>query len=287
MGKTRTLDPGVSIKFSEYSASPGCNFSTLKHMATSPKHYKHALESPKEDSVAMLLGRATHTAVFEPKRFQLEFAVWSDSRRTNAYKEFAEECEAQGRSVLKDDEYEAVMAIRDSVRGTPPVDELLENGRPEISLFWRNPQTGIECKGRLDWIAGRSAILDLKTTTSVDEGWFSQQAWKLKYFHQAAMYREGFAVSSSRGIVLPFGIIAVEKKPPYACRLFWLEEESLERAHEEYLSWLEKVRDCTETGVWPGPEPVESELSAPAWATSTGTEEAIDFEGVDDAREAG
>ena len=287
MPKARTITPGQTMKFADYRAAPGCNFSTLKHMATSPKHYRHALENPTGSTPAMILGRATHTAVFEPQRFQLEYAVWSDSRRTNAYKEFAEECAAQGREVLKDDEYATVLAIRDSVRSTPPVAELLEKGRPEISLFWRNPQTGIECKGRLDWIAGKTAILDLKTTTCIDEGWFSQQAWKMKYFHQAVMYREGFAVSSGRGIVLPFGIVAVEKKPPYACRLFWLEEESLERAHEEYLSWLEKVRDCTETGVWPGPEPVESELSAPAWATSTGTEEAIDFEGVDDAREAG
>jgi len=281
--RSRTLNPGVSMKFSEYAAATGCNFSTLKHMGTSPKHYRHALENPKESTVAMTLGRAAHTAVFEPKRFQLEYAVWSDSRRTNAYKEFAEECEAQGRSVLRDEEYETVLAIRDSVRGTPAIAELLEKGRPEVSLFWRNPQTGIECKGRLDWIAGRTAILDLKTTTSIDESWFAQQAWKMRYFHQAAMYREGYAVSSGRGLVLPFGIIAVESKAPHACRLFWLEEDSLERAREEYVTWLEQVRDCTETGVWPGPLPVETELKAPGWAM--GGEDAIDFEGVDDSEE--
>jgi len=271
------------MKFSDYLTTPGCHFSTLKNMATSPMHYKHALESPKEDNVAMILGRATHTAVFEPKRFQLEYAVWSDSRRTNAYKEFAEECEAQGRSVLTDSEYEAVLAIRDSVRGTPPVAELLETGRPEISLFWRNPQTGIQCKGRLDWIAGRTAILDLKTTISIDEHWFAQQTWKMSYFHQAAMYREGYAVSSGRGTILPFGIIAVERKPPHACRLFWLDEDSLERAHEEYITWLEQVRNCTETGVWSGPLPVETELKAPGWIMDK--EDAIDFEGVDDSED--
>ena len=283
MQRTRTLDPGVYMKYSEYSTAPGCNFSTLKNMARSPMHYRHALQCPKEDNAALILGRATHTAVLEPKRFQLEFAVWSDSRRTNAYKEFAEECEAQGRSVLKDVEYEAVMAIRDSVRATPPVAELLEKGRPEISLFWLNRQTGIQCKGRLDWIAGRRAILDLKTTLSIDEGWFAKQAWKMRYFHQAAMYREGYAESSSKGSILPFGIIAVERKPPHACRLFWLSEDSLEMAHEEYISWLEQVRDCTETGVWPGPEPVETELKAPGWALAT--EDAIDFEGVEDGED--
>ena len=271
------------MKFSEYSAAPGCHFSTLKHMAVSPLHYRHALENPRESTVAMTLGRAAHTAVFEPKRFQLDYAVWSDSRRTNAYKEFAEECEAQGRSVLTDSEYQSVLAIRDSVRGTPVIAELLEKGRPETSLFWRNSQTGIDCKGRLDWIAAEKAILDLKTTTSIDESWFAQQAWKMCYFHQASMYRDGYAVSSRKGLVLPFGIIAVESKPPHACRLFWLAEDSLDRAREEYVTWLEQVRDCTETGVWPGPLPLETELKAPGWAM--GREDAIDFEGVDDSED--
>lgn len=281
--RARSRIPGVSMKFSEYAESPGCNFSSLRNMATSPKHYMHALNSPKEDSVAMILGRAAHTAVFEPKRFTLEYAVWGDSRRTNAYKEFAEECASQGRVVLRDDEYATVQDIRDSVRSTDLVTELLEKGRPEISLFWRNPQTGIKCKGRLDWIAAEKAILDLKTTTSIDEGWFAQQAWKMKYFHQAAMYREGYAVSSGKGTFLPFGIIAVERKAPHACRLFWLDEESLERAHEEYVSWLEQVRDCNERGIWPGPVPVEVELKAPEWVM--GSEDAIDFEGVEDGED--
>jgi len=278
--KPKSKVPGVTMRFSEYRAAPGCNYSTLKHMATSPMHYRHALENPPGENPAMLLGRATHTAVFEPERFQLEYAVWSASRRTNAYKEFAEECQAQGRSVLTDGEYSDVLAIRDSVRGIPVVARLLEKGRAETSLFWRNPETGVECKGRLDWIAAEKAILDLKTTMSIDESWFASQTWKMRYFHQAAMYREGYAVSSTRGTILPFGIIAVERKPPHACRLFWLDEDSMEMAHEEYVSWLERVRDCTETGVWPGPEPSETQLKAPGWVA--GREDTIDFEGVDD-----
>lgn len=275
--------PGLSMRFAEYRTAPGVNYSSLKHMAVSPMHYKYALENPPEQTPAMLMGRATHTAVFEPERFQLEFAVWSASRRTNAYRDFAEECQSQGRSVLTDSEYDGVFALRDSVRCIPAVAQLLEKGRAETSLFWRNPQTSIECKGRLDWIAAEKAILDLKTTLSIEEGWFATHAWKMKYFHQAAMYREGYAVSSGRGTILPFGIIAVERKPPHACRLFWLAEDSLEQAYDEYITWLEQVRDYTETGVWPGPEPAETELKAPGWVM--GREEAIDFEGVDESED--
>ena len=234
----------------------------------------------------MLLGRATHTAVFEPEKFQLEYALWSGDRRGNSYREFEEACLGQGRSILKEHEYRTALAIRDAVRGIPEIALLLAKGRPEVSLFWRNPQTGLGCKGRLDWIAGTSCILDLKTTTSIDPGWFSSQAWRMGYFHQAAMYQEAFAVSSGKGTILPFGIIAVERDAPHACRLFWLDDDTIERAWREYVGWLEQVKVCTDNDEWPGPLPVESVLAAPAWALNKDTDEAVDFGGVEEVEDA-
>jgi hypothetical protein len=285
---TRAKAPGLSMKYADYAAAPGCNFSTLKHMARSPLHYRHALQNPPTETTAMLLGRATHTTVFEPQRLELEYAVWSGDRRGNAFKEFEEACTEQGRSILKEGEYQTVLDIRDSVRRLPIAAELLLKGNPETSLFWRNPPTGVACKGRLDWISSSGVILDLKTTTSIDAGWFSSQAWRMGYFHQAAMYQEGYAVSSGKGSMLRFGIIAVEQNPPHACRLFWLDEESMERAWREYVGWLEKVQECSATGIWPGPEPVETELAAPSWATAA-DEDPVDFDGVEeeDVKKAG
>ena len=278
----RTKSPGLQMRFQDYVDAPGINFSTLKHMATSPLHYQHALTNPPSQTPAMLLGRATHTAVFEPERFQLDYALWHGDRRGKAYKEFAEEATQQGRSILKETEQDTALAIRNTVKNTAEVARLLEQGHSEVSMFWKNPATGLACKGRLDWIASEGAILDLKTTCSIDQRAFALKAWTMGYFHQAAMYREAYSVASGKGILLRSGIIAVEKDPPHACRLYWLDEDSLEQAHEEYITWLEKVRECRENGLWPGPEPVESELSAPAWTMSAGIEEALDFEGVDD-----
>jgi len=62
--------------------------------------------------------------------------------------------------------------------------------------------------------------------------------------------------------------------------LFWLEEDSLDRAREEYIGWLRQVKECTASGKWPGPGPVESELAAPAWAVTDN--EAVDFDGVEE-----
>lgn len=271
---------GIVMSFADYSAAAGINFSTLKHMRRSPLHYRHALQNPPPETPAMLLGRATHAAVFEPQRFQLDYALWAGDRRGTAYNEFADTCSAQGRTILRENEYRTAQAIRESVLATGPVAALLSKGSAETSIFWSNLETGLACKGRLDWIAGEDAILDLKTTTSIEPRIFAAHAWNLGYFHQAAMYRDGFASSSGRGVLVPFGIVAVEKEAPHACRLFWLDGDSLEVAREEYVSWLRRVQECSEADSWPGPEPVESDLTAPSWATNDDT--AVDFGGLEE-----
>ncbi len=276
----RARRPGLLMPFAEYLAAPGIHFSTLRYMEQSPLHYRHAQDNPPTETQAMLLGRATHTAVFEPMRFQLDYAIWQGDRRGAAYQQFADEAAAQGRSILKEGEYNTALAIRDSVRGIPEIAAFLEKGQPETSLFWVNPSTGLACKGRLDWIAGEGAILDLKTTSAIDPRSFAAHAWRMGYFHQAAMYQEGYAVSSGIGTILRFGIIAVEKEAPHACRLYWLDPDSLSRAWSEYQDWLSQVKDCMASGIWPGPGPVESELAAPAWATTD--DEAVDFSGLEE-----
>ena len=276
----RTKRPGLQMRFADYAAAVGIHFSTLKFMAKSPLHYQFAVQNPPAETPAMLLGRATHTAVFEPGRFQLDYALWPGDRRGNAYQQFADEATMQGRSILKASEYNTALAIRNSVRGTPEVAALLEKGFSEVSLFWNNPPTGLACKGRLDWISTEGAILDLKTTSSIDPRTFSAHAWNMGYFHQAAMYQEAYAISSGKGVLLRTGIIAVEKDPPHACRLYWLEEDSLDRAREEYIEWLRQVKECTASAIWPGPGPFESELAAPAWAVTDN--ESVDFDGVEE-----
>ena len=280
LAPARAKRPGIPMPFAEYLAAPGIHFSTLRFMGQSPLHYRYAQDNPPAETQAMLLGRAVHEAVFEPRRLELDFATWSGDRRGAAYQQFADEAAAQGRSILKEGEFNTVLAIRDSVQSTPEIAALLEKGYPETSFFWVNLSTGLACKARLDWIAGEGAILDLKTATSIDPRILSAHAWTMKWFHQLASYREAYAICSGSGTILRCGIIAVEKEPPHACRLFWLDPESVSKAWGEYQGWLSHVKGCQVADVWPGPGPVESELSAPAWATADN--EAVDFDGVEE-----
>src|SRR5574341_903199 len=65
----------------EYDRIDAVNWTTLKAMRASPKHYRYAAEHATEDTAAMRDGRAVHTAVLEPDRFPLDYAIWAGERR--------------------------------------------------------------------------------------------------------------------------------------------------------------------------------------------------------------
>src|SRR5689334_13632573 len=93
-----------TMTFEDYRKIDAVNASSLKEMRKSPKHYLHRLKNPIDDTPRLGLGRATHTAVFEPDRLLLDYAVWEGDRRGKAYAEF---CEVNAeRTILKTAEYE-------------------------------------------------------------------------------------------------------------------------------------------------------------------------------------
>jgi hypothetical protein len=269
---------------SEYSQLQAVNFSTLKHMRQSPLHYRWACDHPAADTPAMLIGRATHTAVFEPDRFPIEYMIWPNRRQGREWDEFKAAAESAGKSVLNQAEYDTALAIRDAVRGQTEAARMLTRGRPEVMLSWTNRETSMLMKGRLDWIASLSAdrgcICDLKTTHDISPRVFAAHAWRMGYFHQMAIYQEGYAETSG-GTVLPVCLIAVESNPPHACTIYSLPTESIAAAWDEYIVWLQRVQECQITGTWPGPA-VTAELPAPAWATNDVGADA-DFGGIGDS----
>ncbi len=106
----------------DYASIDAVNFSTMKYMAKSPRHYRYACENPSATTQPMRLGDASHTATLEPMRFTRDYAVYeppegkTDRRGTKAWDEFLEA--NPGRTVLKQDEFDNAMRIRDAVRSS-------------------------------------------------------------------------------------------------------------------------------------------------------------------------
>ena len=249
------------MTFDEYRALSGINFSTLKAMADSPLAYQHVLANPPKQTDAMALGSAIHTAVLEPDRFPLEYAVWEGGRRgTNDYKAFV--AQQGGRQILTVAEYDQCLAVRDAVRAHKPARRLLRYGQAEVTLRWIDPLTHLRCKARLDWLRG-GALTDLKSTTDIDARIFGRLAGRMLYHCQLAFYRMGLrATGHPEGATQ---IIAVESDPPHDVAVYFLDDYQLEASEEKVQQLLARVKQCRRNRSWPGRYAGEQLLELPPW----------------------
>jgi hypothetical protein len=243
-----------------YRSIEAVNWSSLKHLAVSPLHYRHCMDNPFADAVNLALGRATHTAVLEPDEFPLEYVVFDGKIRRGKEWDAFKEMHAS-RTILKRDEYRECLAKRDAVRRYQPARDLLAKGEAEKTIEWTDVDTGLFCKARLDWLG--SSIVDLKGTKTIDARRFGQSAAQWGYYCQLAFYREGIRVLTGRE--LDCRIIAVEHEAPHDVAVFKLGEDDLYAGWEECRRLLKLLAECRETNRWPGRYESEQELSLPNW----------------------
>ena len=63
-----------------------------------------------------------------------------------------------------------------------------------------------------------------------------------------------------------FAHIFYESKPPYGLRIVVLNEDSLQKAREQYYPLLPDYAKCKQTGYWPGYTQNIDEIALPAFA---------------------
>lgn len=67
-----------------------------------------------------------------------------------------------GKRALSADNFEVVEGIMDSINKRPKIKEILSKGYSEVTIIWRDEETGILCKCRLDRVRPE-AIIELKS----------------------------------------------------------------------------------------------------------------------------
>jgi exodeoxyribonuclease VIII len=259
------------LSFAQYCALPGVNHSTLERVRRSPAHARQEALHPKEPTQALALGHAFHVHLLEPHRFPLEYVVGPTiNRRTKigrtAWARF--EMENAGRFVLAPGEAALYERMSAAVLEHPVAGELLRSrGAAELAFVWRDPETALLCKGRVDRLAelgGWPFVLDLKSTRDASEKAFSADLARYGYARQIAFYREGLNVL--RPTPRRAAIIAVEKEPPFAVAVYELAERALEQGEREFRASLRRYRGCLETGIWPGYSDELGLIDYPSWA---------------------
>jgi hypothetical protein len=250
------------MTFAAYVAEPGVNWSTLKHLRTSPLAYRHALTAPNEDTVSRLKGRVLHTLVLEPETFGDLYGVWDGKRRgTNDYKAFEEHHKALGRAVIKENELDLVRAQAAAVRAHPAAMRVLE-GQHEVAMTWADSATGIACKGLADSLSP-DWLADLKGCGGL--ALFERLAIRDGYHLQLAWYLRG---ARARGLDPRPCLVGVETKAPHDVGVFLLSDALLAEAERELSALVARLVECRERDEWPGAYPEPVEMALPAWMLS-------------------
>lgn len=252
----------------EYSALPGLNWSTLKFLATSPRLLRWRVDTPEEDKDAYRLGRAMHCAILEPERFAREYFAWPDFGDMR-YKENKDRRSRwlDGlpvvREVLRREEFAICIRTAESLRAHPKASEIFTGGRAEEAITWTDPDTGIVCKGRLDWVTLRY-IADLKSTRRETLRSIVRDFESLLYYGQLAYYWRGAIAAGMlpSDAERPCGAF-VQTVEPYDVVAFRMTERTLQVGNTLVDNLLRKYKECQAAKWWPGlaSDVIEIELS--------------------------
>lgn len=91
-----------------------------------------------------------------------EVVIWDDVKE-----KFELDNLAKNRKVLSDDDYKNIENIRAEFNKYDNLPKTIANGRSEVVIIWKDKETGVMCKCRLDYVQPL-AITDLKTFSIKD-----------------------------------------------------------------------------------------------------------------------
>jgi len=273
-----------NMPFADYRAIKAVNWSSLKHMAESPRHYLHALLHPKDQTPAQFAGVLFHAALLEPERFAEQYTVRPDDMPTKpqdkwrtakkpsaetlaniaAYDEFM--ARFAGVEFVKREQYEQAQAMAASVRNDPHTGPFFANAETELTIVWIDEATQLLCKGRIDVLSnidGVTYLCDPKGTASTVARRFGNEANRMLYHCQLAHYAAGLrALGQTVDRVF---LLACEFSGCYDPAAFELTPEQLELGEEIRAGLLSRLAECRMLGRWPGRYAEPQQLEMPSY----------------------
>lgn len=188
------MNKRLMIDDATYRAADGVNNSTLLLMEHSPSDVEWLKNAPVDvtKSVAADFGKALHTAILEPEKFENSVYVSSVAGRTT--KAFSKEVlDNPDKVVLTESEVQQIKLMQASGMAHPAFARCLTLGDYfESSIFVTDKERELTLKIRpdVDAFEKHGYLANLKTTASLDD-WRSDRYWmnplyKLNYGHDAA-----------------------------------------------------------------------------------------------------
>lgn len=240
----------------EYDKVLALNFSGMKSLKSCPADFMYDFKNEKITTAAMLDGLAFHWRVFEEKKY-LSNVKFLEGRLKTTKK--------VGNDIYihpdKGIEFENMYS---SIKKSEVTKNLLSSGCSEVTIFWNDPEMGIPCKARLDWINEKHKIItDLKTTADARLFGFTRSVVKYKYYWQAYWYKEGMGVVTGEPYL--FWFLCIEGSPYYHFKRRRLPSSELLKAENQIRDLKFLFRECLDKDSWPGWEDDLEDIILPGY----------------------
>jgi PDDEXK-like domain of unknown function (DUF3799) len=254
----------------DYLAHPALSASQAKILVQpgGPARYRWQLEHPEPPSERFDLGTAAHTEVLGVGAPVVP--VDADSWRSKTAQEQRDSIRANGGTPVLRADANRVRAMATALRAHPLASRLLNpaDGDPEVSLFYSDPEYGIDRRARVDFLrraddTGRLILCDYKSCTSADPTAIDRAIGNYGYHLSAAWYREliiGLGLASTVPVVLIFQ----ETTAPFLVHVVELDDLWLTIGRDRTQQALRIFRQCTDTDTWPGYEHI-TVSTPPPW----------------------
>lgn len=247
----------------------------------SPRHFHYHWTSgapDEEESNALRFGSLCHMALLQSDLFRESYKVEPifegptkdgvmSSRSKIALIRKAEWHKKlrRGTLVVTQKDYDMITGIVYSVLDHPVANGIIADGTPEISGWFRDPDTGIKCRIRPDIFGQQSLSLsDFKTARDASADEFAKQMGNLMYHVSMAMYYDGvFQITGQYPKVTSF--IPVEKDPPYACAVYAVSQEDIEIGRAWYKHALALLKECMTKEKWPSYQHEAQDIELKPW----------------------
>lgn len=240
------MQPGIhQLDNAAYHASEGVSKTGLFTLyKRTPYHFRFGAQDETE---GQKFGNAAHTAVLEPNLFEPRYTRGPEDRRGNKWTAACEIATASGRICLTQDDYDDALRLRDALHRDADVRKLTA-GAPAIeqSAYWIDAETQELVRCRPDiYNHDMRVMADLKATTDASAWQFAKRVEEFGYHVQEAVYTDGWEAAGG-GPVDAFLFITVERKAPFAYRLYELLPPAVAEGHAVYRQALGAYHECME-----------------------------------------
>lgn len=246
-----------------------------------PAKFAWIREHGEEPKAHYDLGHAAHRAVLTEG--EVIEVVDAEDWRTKAAREARDAARVAGKIPLLAKDASVVEAMAAQIREHPIAGRLFApgSGLAEQSLFWRDKDSGIWRRARLDWLPHvtarrRMVVPDYKSTTAADPESLRASVARWGYHQQAAWYLDGVeALGLSPGHKPALVFVFQEKDPPYVVTVVELDMKAHAIGRLRNRRAIDTYVQCTETGRWPGYSDEVVLVDLPHWVTNEYTDQEL------------